>query len=33
MPRLGVHRRRGRLDGEWKDVVVVERLLGHARDA
>jgi hypothetical protein len=24
-PRLGVHRRHGRLDAEWKDVLVVER--------
>ena len=24
---VGVHRRHGRLDGEWKDVSVVERLL------
>ena len=29
---VGVHVRHGRLDGEWKDVVVVERLLGKARD-
>lgn len=29
---VGVHRRHGRLDGEWKDVVVVELLLGEARD-
>jgi L-amino acid N-acyltransferase YncA len=29
---VGVHRRHGRLDGEWKDVLVVERLLGEARD-
>jgi len=28
--QVGVHRRHGRLDGEWKDVVVVERLLGEA---
>lgn len=28
--RVGVHRRHGRLDGEWKDVLVVERLLGDA---
>jgi phosphinothricin acetyltransferase len=28
---VGVHVRHGRLDGEWKDVVVVERLLGKAR--
>jgi L-amino acid N-acyltransferase YncA len=27
---VGVHRRHGRLDGEWKDVVVVERLLSDA---
>jgi len=27
---VGVHRRHGRLDGEWKDVVVVERLLRDA---
>jgi L-amino acid N-acyltransferase YncA len=27
---VGTHRRHGRLDGEWKDVVVVERLLGDA---
>ena len=25
---VGVHRRHGQLDGEWKDVLVVERLLG-----
>ncbi len=25
---IGVHRQHGRLDGAWKDVVVVERLLG-----
>jgi L-amino acid N-acyltransferase YncA len=29
---VGVHRRHGRLDGEWRDVLVVERLLGEARD-
>ena len=28
--QVGVHRRHGRLDGAWKDVVVVERLLGDA---
>lgn len=27
---VGLHRRHGRLDGEWRDVVVVERLLGEA---
>jgi L-amino acid N-acyltransferase YncA len=30
---VGVHRRHGRLDGEWKDVLVVERLLGEAASA
>lgn len=29
---VGVHRRHGRLDGRWKDVMVVELLLGAARD-
>jgi L-amino acid N-acyltransferase YncA len=27
---VGIHRRHGRLDGEWRDVLVVERLLGDA---
>jgi L-amino acid N-acyltransferase YncA len=27
---VGVHRRHGRLDGEWKDVLVVELLIGEA---
>jgi len=27
---IGLHRRHARLDGEWRDVVVVERLLGEA---
>jgi L-amino acid N-acyltransferase YncA len=27
---VGVHRRHGRLDDEWKDVLVVELLLGEA---
>jgi L-amino acid N-acyltransferase YncA len=27
---VGVHRRHGRLDGEWRDVVIVELLLGDA---
>ncbi len=27
---VGVHHRHGRLDGEWRDVLVVERLLGEA---
>jgi L-amino acid N-acyltransferase YncA len=30
---VGVHRRHARLDGEWRDVVVVERLLGDAAHA
>ena len=30
---VGVKRRHGRLDGEWKDCVLVERLLGEAADA
>ena len=27
---VGIHRRHGRLEGEWKDVLVMERLLGDA---
>lgn len=27
---VGVHRNHGRLDGRWRDVIVVERLLGDA---
>jgi L-amino acid N-acyltransferase YncA len=27
---VGLHRRHGQLDGEWRDVLVVERLLGPA---
>ena len=27
---VGIHRRHGRLDGEWKDVVVLEKLIGPA---
>lgn len=30
---IGVQRRHARLDGEWRDCVLVERLLGEARDA
>jgi phosphinothricin acetyltransferase len=30
---VGVQRRHGRLDGEWKDTVLVERLLGEAARA
>jgi phosphinothricin acetyltransferase len=26
---VGTHRRHGRLDGQWRDVLVVERLLGQ----
>ena len=29
---VGVHMRHARLDGAWRDVLVVERLLGEARD-
>jgi L-amino acid N-acyltransferase YncA len=29
---VGVHRRHGQLDGRWRDVVVVERLLGPATE-
>jgi phosphinothricin acetyltransferase len=29
---VGVHLRHGKLDGEWKDTVVVEKLLGEASD-
>ncbi len=29
---VGVHVRHGRLDEEWKDVMVVEHLLGPARE-
>ena len=27
---VGIQRRHGRLDGEWRDCVLVERLLGEA---
>jgi L-amino acid N-acyltransferase YncA len=27
---VGTHRRHGQLDGKWRDVLVVERLLGVA---
>jgi hypothetical protein len=27
---VGVYRRHGRLDGEWRNCVIVERLLGEA---
>jgi L-amino acid N-acyltransferase YncA len=29
---IGVHRRHGQLDGVWRDCVIVERLLGCARN-
>jgi L-amino acid N-acyltransferase YncA len=29
---VGVHRRHGQLDGRWRDVLVVERLLGPATE-
>jgi phosphinothricin acetyltransferase len=29
--QVGVHQRHGRLDGAWRDVLVVERLIGPAR--
>jgi L-amino acid N-acyltransferase YncA len=29
---VGVYRRHGKLDGEWRDVVIVELLLGEAAD-
>ncbi|HZL48585.1 MAG TPA: hypothetical protein VFC30_06180 [Solirubrobacteraceae bacterium] len=27
---VGLHHRHGRLDGEWRDVLLLERLLGDA---
>jgi L-amino acid N-acyltransferase YncA len=30
---VGVYRRHARLDGDWRDVVIVERLLGAAADS
>jgi phosphinothricin acetyltransferase len=30
---VGVYRRHGRLDGEWRDCVIVEKLIGEAADA
>jgi len=29
---VGIQRRHGKLDGQWKDCVLVERLLGAAAD-
>jgi phosphinothricin acetyltransferase len=28
--KVGVYERHGRLEGEWKDLLIVERLLGDA---
>ncbi|MCC6175513.1 MAG: N-acetyltransferase [Chloroflexi bacterium] len=30
---VGVYRRHGRLDGEWRDCVIVEKLLGEAAES
>jgi L-amino acid N-acyltransferase YncA len=30
--KVGVHRRHARLDGTWRDVLLVERLVGDARE-
>ncbi|MCC6179290.1 MAG: N-acetyltransferase [Chloroflexi bacterium] len=30
---VGVYRRHGKLDGEWRDCVIVEKLLGEAAEA
>lgn len=27
---VGIYRRHGKLDGEWRDTVIVERLIGEA---
>jgi L-amino acid N-acyltransferase YncA len=27
---VGVYQRHGKLDGEWRDCVIVEKLLGNA---
>jgi phosphinothricin acetyltransferase len=27
---VGIYRRHGKLDGDWRDCVIVERLLGEA---
>jgi hypothetical protein len=29
---IGIYRRHGKLDGEWRDCVIVEKLLGDAGD-
>lgn len=30
--QVGVYRRHGKLDGQWRDCVIIERLLGEAAD-
>ena len=30
---VGIYRRHGRLEGRWRDVVIVEKLLGESADA
>jgi phosphinothricin acetyltransferase len=30
--QVGIYQRLGKLDGEWRDCVIVERLLGDAAD-
>jgi len=29
---VGIYRRHGKLDGTWRDCVIVERLLGEAAE-
>ena len=29
---VGIYRRHGKLDGAWRDCVIVERLLGEAAE-
>ena len=31
--QVGLHRHHGRLDGKWRDVLLVEQLLGDAHQA
>jgi phosphinothricin acetyltransferase len=30
---VGVYRRHGKLEGQWRDCVIVEKLIGEAADA
>jgi hypothetical protein len=30
---VGIYRRHGKLDAEWRDCVIVEKLLGEAAEA